>query len=85
MAQHVAAAADCPSVVLFGPTNPRAIVRPTHRIVAVVADQAKVPCVGEHGRRKKPITSTPCQGKCMEAITTEMVLKAVEREELLTQ
>jgi ADP-heptose:LPS heptosyltransferase len=85
MAQHVAAAADCPSVVLFGPTNPRAIVRPTHRIVAVAADQAKVPCVGEHGRRKKPITSTPCHGKCMEAITTEMVLKAVERVELLTQ
>lgn len=82
MPQHVATAADTPSVVLFGPTNPRAIVRPTHKIVVVAADQTKIPCVGEHGRRKKAITSAPCNGECMEGITTEMVVKAIERVEV---
>jgi ADP-heptose:LPS heptosyltransferase/GT2 family glycosyltransferase len=84
MPQHVASAADCSSVVLFGPTNPRAIVRPTPRIVAVQADVLKVPCVGEHGRRTKPVTQAPCEGECMKAITVEMVLRGVERVERLT-
>jgi ADP-heptose:LPS heptosyltransferase/GT2 family glycosyltransferase len=83
MPQHVASAADTPSVVLFGPTNPRAIVRPTPRIAMVQADPAKVPCVGEHGRRTKAVTQAPCGGECMLAITPEMVLKAVERVERL--
>ncbi len=84
MPQHVVSAADTPSVVLFGPTNARCIVRPSHRIVTVQADQKLVPCVGEHGRRKKAITQAPCDGACMRAISVEMVLNAVERVERLT-
>jgi ADP-heptose:LPS heptosyltransferase len=85
MPQHVASAADCPSVVLFGPTNPKCITRPTHQIVAVQADVRRVPCVGEHGRRTKPITQAPCDGACMKAISVEMVLSAVKRVQRLTQ
>jgi ADP-heptose:LPS heptosyltransferase len=84
MPQHVASAANVPSVVLFGPTNPRCIIRPTHRIVAVQADRAKVPCVGEHGRRTKPVTQAPCNGECIQAVTLEMAQKGVERVEALS-
>ena len=84
MPQHVASAADCPSVVLFGPTNPRAIMRPSHKLIAVQADVKEVPCVGEHGRRKKAITSAPCDGACMKAISVEMVARAIERVEALS-
>jgi ADP-heptose:LPS heptosyltransferase len=84
MCQHVASAADTPSVVLFGPTNPRAIIRPTPRIAVVQADVRQVPCVGAHGRREKAVTASPCDGSCTRAITTEMVLGAVERVERLT-
>lgn len=83
MPQHVASAADTPSVVLFGPTNPRAIVRPTPRIVAVQADVAQIPCVGEHGRRKVPVTQAPCDGACIRGVTVDMVMRAVERVERL--
>jgi ADP-heptose:LPS heptosyltransferase len=83
--QHVASAADCPSVVLFGPTNPRVIVRPTPRIVVVQADVRKVPCVGEHGRRTKPVTASPCTGECLRAVGVEGVMGAVERVERVTQ
>jgi ADP-heptose:LPS heptosyltransferase/GT2 family glycosyltransferase len=85
MPQHVASAANVPSVVLFGPTNPRAIVRPTPRVVAVQADTTLVPCVGEHGRRTRPVTQAPCEGECMRAVTVPMVIKAVERAEALTR
>lgn len=85
MCQHVASAADCPSVVLFGPTNPRAIVRPTPRIVVVQADSKQVECVGAHGRRDKPVTASPCDGSCLRAVSVEMVVNAVERVERLTQ
>jgi ADP-heptose:LPS heptosyltransferase len=84
MCQHVASAADTPSVVLFGPTNPRAIIRPTPRIAVVQADVRQVPCVGAHGRREKAVTASPCDGSCTRAITTAMVLGAVERVERLT-
>lgn len=84
MPQHVASAADTPSVVLFGPTNPRCIVRPTPRIVAVYGDVAQVPCIGAHGRRTKAVTQAPCEGECMRAITVAQVLGAVERVGRLT-
>lgn len=78
MPQHVASAANTPSVVLFGPTNPKAIVRPTPSIIAVQADVNLVPCVGEHGRRKKVVTQSPCSAECIQAITVEMVLSAIK-------
>lgn len=84
MPQHVASAADCPSVVLFGPTNPRVIVRPTPRIVAVQVSTDVAPCAGAHGRRTKAVTQSPCDGACSLAITVMMVLKAVERVERIT-
>jgi GT2 family glycosyltransferase/ADP-heptose:LPS heptosyltransferase len=78
MPQHVASAADIPSVVLFGATNPKMIVRPTSKIIAVQADPRKVPCVGEHGRRTKVVTMAPeCKGECMNAVTDTMVIKAI--------
>lgn len=84
MPQHVASAADTGSVILFGPTNPKCIVRPTHRVIALQGDVTKVPCVGEHGRRKKPVTQCPCRGDCMKAITLDMVARAVDRMERIT-
>lgn len=83
MPQHVASAADTPSVVLFGPTNPRCIVRPTPRIVPVQVSTDVAPCAGEHGRRTKAITQAPCEGDCIKAISVTMVAKAVERVERL--
>jgi ADP-heptose:LPS heptosyltransferase/GT2 family glycosyltransferase len=77
MPQHVASAANVPSVVMFGPTNPKMIVRPTPRIKAVQGDVTMVPCVGEHGRRTKAITQAPCAGDCAKAVTVEMMMRAV--------
>lgn len=85
MPQHVASAANVPSVVLFGPTNPKCIVRPTPRIVPVQVSTEVAACAGEHGRRKKAITQAPCGGDCINAISVEMVLKAVQRVVGLTQ
>lgn len=81
MPQHVASAADTPSVVLFGPTNPKCIVRPTPRIITVQASREQADCVGEHGRRTKAVTQAPCDGACMRAITVDKVLASIERLE----
>ena len=81
MPQHVMSAANVPSVVLFGPTNPNCIVRPTPRIIPVFGDVRQVPCIGEHGRRTIPITQAPCGGECIRAITVQQVLNAVQRIE----
>ena len=79
MPQHVASAADTPSVVLFGPTDPRRIVRPTPRITAVYGDVRIFPCIGEHGRRTKAVTQAPCNAACINAVTPTMVLDAIAR------
>lgn len=80
MPQHVMSAANVPSVVLFGPTNPRCIVRPTPRIISVQADVNEIPCVGSHGRRTTPITfGEPCESECIRGITVPMVMRAVNR------
>jgi GT2 family glycosyltransferase len=83
MPQHIASAAECPVVCLFGPTNPRCILRPSPRVVAVQADVAQIPCVGEHGRRKVASTSVPCEGECMRGVEVDMVRSAVVRVERL--
>lgn len=79
MPQHVASAANVPSVVLFGPTNPKAIIRPTPRIISVQASREDADCVGAHGRRTVAVTQAPCDGACIKAITVPMVMKAVNR------
>lgn len=84
MPQHVMSAANVPSVVLFGPTNPKAIIRPTPRIIGVQADVNQIPCVGAHGRRTIAVTQAPCQGDCIRGITVDMVAKAIRRVEALT-
>lgn len=77
---HIAQAVGTPSVVLFGSTNPECILHPTANVIAVQGDQKKVKCIGEHGRRTKPLTNAPpCRGECMESITVDMVLEAVEK------
>lgn len=79
MPQHVMSAANVPSAVMFGPTNPRMIVRPTPRIIPVQATTADAECVGAHGRRTVAITSAPCNGDCSRAVTVAMMMKAVQR------
>lgn len=79
MPQHVMSAANVPSVIMFGPTNPRMIVRPTPRIIPVQASTDDAPCVGEHGRRKVAVTQAPCDGACARAVTVEMMKKAISR------
>lgn len=79
MPQHVASAANVPSAIMFGPTNPRCIVRPTPRIVPVQATTDDAACVGEHGRRQVACTQAPCDGACSRAVTVEMMLKGVRR------
>lgn len=81
MPQHVASAAGTPSVVLFGPTNPRCIVRPTPFIIPLQVSTDVAPCAGEHGRRKKAITQSPCGGECINALTVEHVMRAVRKLE----
>lgn len=78
MPLHLATAADVASVVIFGPTEPRAILRKSPRIVAVQASRDDVPCVGEHGRRTKAVTQAPCDGECIRAVTVSMVMGAID-------
>jgi ADP-heptose:LPS heptosyltransferase len=79
MPQHVASAANVPSAIMFGPTNPKMILRPTPRIVAVQATTADAECVGAHGRRTKAVTQAPCDGACSRAVTVEMMIKGINR------
>jgi ADP-heptose:LPS heptosyltransferase len=79
MPQHVASAANVPSAIMFGPTNPKCIIRPTPRIVAVQADVKEIPCVGEHGRRTVACTQAPCAGDCIRGVTVQMALRGINR------
>lgn len=79
MPQHVASAANVPSVVMFGPTNPKRIIRPTPRIVAVQATTADAECVGAHGRRTVAVTQAPCDGACARAVTVQMMIRGINR------
>lgn len=79
MPQHVMSAANVPSVVVFGPTNPKMIVRPSPRIIPVQATVQDAACVGEHGRRTVAVTQAPCEGDCMKAVSVFMMRKAVDR------
>lgn len=85
MPQHVASAANVPSVVVFGPTNPKCIIRPTHRIVPVQASIQDAVCVGEHGRRTVAVTQAPCDGACMRAVSVHMMRRAVDRVIAITK
>lgn len=79
MPQHVMSAANVPSAIMFGPTNPKCIIRPSPRIIAVQGDVNQVPCVGAHGRRTVACTQSPCEGECARAVTVEMMKKAIGR------
>jgi GT2 family glycosyltransferase len=79
MCQHVASAADTPSVVLFGATEPKDIQRKAPHLLAVQASRKQADCVGEHGRRKGPVLDAPCDGSCMAALTTTHVQKAIAK------
>jgi GT2 family glycosyltransferase len=81
MPQHVASAANTPSVVLFGATDPKCIMRPETFFVAVQASRSKADCVGAHGRRTKAITFSECDGACMNAIEVNDVIIGVRRAE----
>lgn len=79
MPQHIASAANTPSVVLFGETDPRCIVRESDKIIAVQGDKRKTKCIGAHGRRTKPVTHSECiDGACMFSISTSMCIDAIE-------
>lgn len=85
MPMHVATAANVPSVIAFGPTNPRAICRPTPRVIPVFADVKEIPCVGAHGRRTIPVTASPCNSECINGVTVNDMLKAIKRVRILSQ
>lgn len=80
MPQHVVASQSTPSIILFGATNPLTILSNPNAIT-VQATTADASCVGAHGRRQpgQPTTSMPCDGACMEAITIEMALAALDQ------
>lgn len=76
---HVAQAAKIPCVALFGTIYPHLRVLPSVPVIAVQADQAAVPCVGEHHRLPPPVQFSACTGACMQAITVEMVKDAINQ------
>jgi ADP-heptose:LPS heptosyltransferase len=79
MPSHIASAAETPSVILFGATEPKDIMRKAPHLIAVQASQKDADCVGAHGRRKQAVTEMPCRGDCMKAISAEMVQTAIEK------
>lgn len=75
---HVAQAAGCPSVVLFGTVWSHLKLFPACKAVGVQANIEQNPCVGEHHRILPPITHSECDGACMRAITVDMVKSAIQ-------
>jgi len=63
---------------LFGAISPE--YRLTgNKAIGVQGNPAKTPCIGEHHRLPPPITFSSCGGECMQAITTEMAIDAIQR------
>jgi ADP-heptose:LPS heptosyltransferase len=77
MPSHIASAAETPSVILFGATEPKDIMRKAPHLIAVQASQKDAACVGAHGRRKQGVIFHECKGDCMRAITIQMVQEAI--------
>lgn len=69
-ARHFATAFEVPCVVLFGPTDPRWSAGDLRRTVLVREPVACAPC---------HLKSCPIDHRCMESITPDRVLDAVER------
>lgn len=74
---HIAQAAMCKSVVLFGTILPSLRVLPSCPVTAVSADRCIAPCVGEHHRLPPPVKFSQCKGDCMRAISVDMVKAAI--------
>jgi lipopolysaccharide heptosyltransferase II len=66
---HIAASVDTPFVALFGPTDPRRHLPPAKKYIVIKKDLPCSPCYKSKCRHKK----------CMELITAEEVLEAVEK------
>jgi lipopolysaccharide heptosyltransferase II len=66
---HIASSVNTPSVALFGPTDPSRHIVPSKECVVIKKDLECSPCY-------KPKCKTK---KCMEAITVEEVLAAIEK------
>jgi ADP-heptose:LPS heptosyltransferase len=64
---HLAAAAGCPAVVLFGPSNPRIWAPRGSRVTVVQGRSSCAPC---HPGTQ---TTKACRYECMESITFEKV------------
>jgi GT2 family glycosyltransferase len=79
MPQHVASAANLPSVVLFGATEPKDIMRKEPFLIPVQASREAAECAGAHGRRTTGVTEMPCSGECMKALTPSMVMEAISK------
>ena len=75
---NLAQAVGCPAVVLFGAISPECRLT-GNRVIGVQGDPAKTPCIGEHHRLPPPITFSNCSGECMQAITTEMAIDALQK------
>ncbi len=68
--RHIASAVGVPAVVLMGPTDPRYTAYGLDRVTVLREPVACAPC---HLKR------CPLDHRCMEALTSEIVLAAVER------
>jgi ADP-heptose:LPS heptosyltransferase len=66
---HIAASVSVPFVALFGPTDPRRHLAPAKKCIVIKKDLACSPCYKSKCKSKK----------CMELITPEEVLEAVDR------
>ena len=70
---HLAAAAGCPSIVLFGPSDPLVWKPYGAKVRALLARPCRAPCHPNHNNK------TSCEGGCMDRITVDEVFEAFER------
>lgn len=66
---HIAVCMDVPRIALFGPTDPRRHLVPSGNCILIKSDLSCSPCYMPKCKTKK----------CMESITVEQVLEAIEK------
>lgn len=78
-ALHLAAAADTPTVALFGATDPRLIAPASRRCVVLTRDLPCRPCFEYRDRRPEWPRCIFARPKCLEEITPAEAAAAVDR------
>lgn len=75
---HCAQAVGIPTVGIFGASTPEFVMTESSPHIGVQASMADVPCVGAR-HRVSGQTFVDCDGACMNAVSVEMVMEAIER------